>query len=198
MKKSLIKISVLLLTFSIGFIVSKTFSFNKNHETNITVEKIPSISAEKKELGKEQVVVIENNIEESVNEETVSAWYSLDYYKNMPEVAMIKIYGANFDDDGKKLDKMYFESGIYTNLSDDVDEGFAEGIQTKVEGNKLRFKTKKLKGIEYHFQGIFFKGKMTGEQNEKVLRGTLQKFIKGKKIAEVSGDFEYSEPYCLH
>jgi hypothetical protein len=115
---------------------------------------------------------------ESIDAQIIYAWYSLDSYKGMSEVAMIKFYGTDVDDDGVKLKKMTFYTGIFTHLfKDDVYEGFAEGIQTTVEGNKLKFKTKKLKGIEYR---------------------TLQKFVKGKKVAEVSGDFAYTEPYCLN
>ncbi len=37
-----------------------------------------------------------------------------------------------------------------------------------------------------------------GKEGEELLRGTLQKFVKGDKVAEVSGDFAYYEPHCWH
>jgi hypothetical protein len=115
----------------------------------------------------------------------------------MPEVDMIKLYGDYLDKNDNPTQKMNLYAGIYTSLSDDIDEGFARSVWTKFDGNKVKFKTKKLKGITYQFEGVFFKNKTAGENGEELLRGTLRKFVKGKKVAEINGDFVYHEPYCL-
>jgi hypothetical protein len=133
----------------------------------------------------------------NIDNSYIYGWYSLEIYDKMPEVNMILVYRYVIDDDGTDSAKTVLNTGIYTTLSDDIDEGFAEGIGATLKDNELKFKTKKLKGIEYRFEGTFFKNKTSGENGEKVLRGTLRKFVKGKKIAEVSGDFAYYEPFCL-
>ena len=197
MKQSLFNLSVAILTLFCGIFTVEVFRIDQKPIPTFPMDKeifeVPLV--EKLSISE----TVDSEFLEYINEKTIHAWYSLDSYKGMPEVAMINFYGANFDDDGNNLGKMFFYAGVYTHLfKGDVDEGFAEAIETTVTGNKLKFRTKKLKGIEYRFQGVFFKNKMTGEQDEKVLRGTLQKFVKGKKVAEVRGSFEYGEPYCLY
>jgi len=205
MKKSLLGLLIALLTFLVGIFAAQIFRlvpkpvreplFEKEIVEVPLFETAPINEPEDFEINKPE----DSETGEYFQPQIIYAWYSLDYYKGMPEVAMINFYGTDMDDDGVKLKKMAFQTGIYTHLyKRDVDEGYAEGIETTVEGNKLKFKTKKLKGIEYRFEGRFFKNKMTGEYDEKLLRGTLQKFVKGKKTAEVSGDFAYGEPHCLH
>lgn len=202
MKKSFLALLIAVLSFCSGFFTFKLFNLEKNPEAFPQIEAVTTDEIKKDEVP---FLKIEQTNENSETDEfaafkiqTISAWYDLEEYKNMPEVAMINFYATNVDDDGNNLGKMSYEAGIYTNLTEDVDESYAEGIQVTVENNKFTFKTKKLKGIEYRFQGTFFKGKMIGEKNEKVLRGTLQKFVKGKIVAEASGNFRYFEPYCLH
>jgi len=198
MKKCLLCLSVALLAFLFGISTTQIFRpFQKPLPTPLFENEAVDVPLfEPAPLSEPEEI---DEPVESIDAQTVHAWYSLDSYKGMPEVEMINFYGTDVDDDGVKLEKMAFYTGIYTNLfKNDVDEGFAEGIQTTVEGNKIKFKTKKLKGIEYRFEGTFFKNKTMGENGEKLLRGTLQKFVKGKKVAETSGDFEYTKPYCLH
>lgn len=208
MKKSVLGLLVAFAAFSFGVLAAEIFAEkqnltefgeNDNVETFVIINQdVPLFEVGQLDQSKE-IQQLEEIEEDFVDPKTIHAWYSLDDYKKMPEVGMINFYGTDVDDDGNKLNEMAYDTGVYTKLfKDDVREGFAQSIETKVEGNKLKFKTKKLKGIEYLFQGTFFKNKMTGEQEEKVLRGTLQKFVKGKKVAEVSGDFAYGEPYCLH
>lgn len=137
-------------------------------------------------------------VENDDSRDGISGWYSLENYPKMPEVSMIKLSGDYMDSDGNPTDKMILYSGIYTRLSEDIDEGFAESFRTEFKDNKVKFKTKKLKGITYQFEGVFFKNKTAGENGEELLRGTLRKFVKGKKVAEITADFAYYEPYCLH
>lgn len=126
---------------------------------------------------------------DNADEQFVYAWYSLDYNKAIPEFQMI-----SFSRDSPSE----ITCGIYTSVSDDPDKSFAKCVQVKFENNKLEFKTKNLKGSIYQFEGTFFTDKLIGEENRKVMRGTLRKFVKGKKVAEIKADFAYSTPYCLH
>lgn len=201
MKKSLLGLSVASAAFAFGVLIVNIFlpkqdfialKESEKIESVVTGQNIPEIAFE--DLSGSAEVEESEPID---NSQEVNAWYSINTYRKMPEVAMIKFYLTYYDDNGKRSKEPLLYSGVYTNLTDDVYESYAEGIQTKLTGNRLQFRTKKLKGIEYHFDGVFFKNKMTGEQEEKVLHGTLRKFVKGKKVAEVSGDFAYGEPYCL-
>ncbi len=205
MKKSLLGLLIALTAFSVG-VLTVNILFPKKNFVILKVEKkiesvagnqiIPTFAFEQLSQSKE----VEKS-EPIDNNNDIDAWYSLDNdetYKKMPEVAMIKFSLTDYDDNGGRSKKPILYTGIYTTLTDDIDESFAKGTQTTLVKNKLKFKTKKLKGIEYRFQGTFYKNKMIGEQDEEILRGTLQKYIKGKKVAQVSGNFTYGEPYCLH
>lgn len=194
-----------LATFAVGVVTVNILLPKKNFVILKAEKKIESVAGNQiiPTFAFEQLSQSEE-VEESEpidNSNDIDAWYSLnndEVYKKMPEVAMIKFSLSDYDDNGKKSKEPILYTGIYTTLTDDIDEGFAKGIQTTLVKNKLKFKTKKLKGIEYRFEGDFFKNKMIGKQDEEILRGTLQKYIKGKKVAEVKGNFVYGEPYCLH
>jgi hypothetical protein len=196
MKKSLLGLLIALIAFFCGILTVGIFRIEEipmpnplfeKEVINTSLSKTPPINET------EDVEVVEDATTQNIN-----AWYSLDDYKKMPEVEMIKLWVSYFYEDGILTKNPDINAGIYTRLSEDIDEGFAEAIWTKIGDNRISFKTKKLKGIEYRFEGNFFKNKAMGKYEEKLLRGTLQKFLKGKKVAEVSGDFAYSEPYCLH
>jgi hypothetical protein len=196
MKKSLLGLLVGLSAFLCGVFIAEIFRFDQRPVPEPLFEKeivdIPLFEIAPTDLP-ENVEVIEEN-----KTQGIYGWYSLDDHGKMTEVSMILLSVDNFDEEGNPTKKMNLSSGVYTTLSDDIDEGFAEDAWTEMEGNKVKFKTKKLKGIIYSFEGTFFKNKTSGENGEALLRGTLRKFVKGKKVAEISGDFTYYEPYCLH
>ncbi len=196
MKKFLFALPVALITFLCGIFNAGIFRSEQKPIPKPIFEKeivdIPLIEvAPINEI--ENIKTVKN-----ADEEGIYGWYSLNSYGKMSEIDMIVLAGDLSDENGKPLKKMKLSAGIYTRLSEDIDEGFAEDLWTTIDGNKVKFKTKKLKGIIYQFEGVFFKNKTSGENGEELLRGTLQKIVKGKKIAEVSGDFSYTEPYCLH
>lgn len=197
MKKSLLGLLVALMTFFGGVFAAKIFLVKYEFVSVPTVEavKLKEVRTIKPEISEQ---TRKNKALENTDYGEIYGWYSLENQSKMPEVNMIKLSSEYYNNDGTKRGKIILSAGIYTELSEDIDEGFAEGISATIEGNKVKFKTKKLKGIEYRFEGVFFKNKTSGENGEELLRGTLQKFVKGKKVAEVSGDFAYYQPYCLH
>ena len=81
--------------------------------------------------------------------------------------------------------------------SSNDDDNF-QSVRIKTENNHLSFKTNKIRGIEYKFDGEFFKNGKEFSNDEKVLKGTLQKILKGKVIAKFTADFAYHEPHCFH
>lgn len=127
-----------------------------------------------------------------------SGWYDMEKYDaKMGEVSMILIDRFADYETGDK-NKLIDSGGVFTTFEDYGDQGFVEASWSKIDLPRVTFKTKKIKGFDYRFEGIFFKNKVSGEEGEKVLRGTLKKYRNGKKLAEVSGDFAYYEPHCWH
>ncbi len=116
-------------------------------------------------------------------------------FKGMPEVWTIL------------LDRDYLEGGesnwsamVLTtkpNGEPNDDDNF-ESVQIITEGSHLSFKTKKIRGIEYQFDGNFLRNGTDFSEDEKVLRGTMRKIVRGKKVAEFTADFAYAEPHCYH
>lgn len=195
MKKSLLGLAIAFIAFLCGVSIAEVLRFERKPIPKPLFEKeivdIPLFELAPINLPEKVEAVEENEMQ------GVHGWYLLEDHGKMPEVSMILLIGDNLDDEGNATGKINLSSGIYTTLSDDIDEGFAEEAWTKLKDNKVKFKTKKLKGIVYDFEGTFFKNKMSGETGEPLLRGTLRKFVKGKKVAEISGDFTYYKPYCL-
>ncbi|MEP6902668.1 MAG: hypothetical protein ABJA66_13020 [Actinomycetota bacterium] len=202
MKKSLLGLAVAIIAFLLGILAAGVFRIE---EKTVSVPVSENIPVEEVETDEFPVFNVEPMVfsgkTKSVDNtkfQKVHGWYSHDDYGKMPEIGMINLFAENYDDDGNLIGKINLYAGIYTTLSEDIDEGFAEAEWSTLNGNQIKFKTKKLKGIVYQFEGTFFKNKTMGEYDEKLLRGRLQKFVKGKKVAEVSGDFTYTKPYCLH
>ncbi|HEX8290006.1 MAG TPA: hypothetical protein VF556_18640 [Pyrinomonadaceae bacterium] len=200
MKKSLFGLTVALTTFFVGIFTFEVCHFQqnpvlqnaleKNKIEEIKVAEIPAIKAES--LGNKETLEKDN-----LGEQYFSGWYQLDSYKNMPEVQTILLarhYEMN--DDFSEVKRVVSSAGIFTSFEKYGDQGVIESNWAEVDEKKAKFRTKKIKGIEYRFEGAFFKNKTSGEDGEKVLRGILRKYVKGKKIAEVRGDFAYYEPHC--
>lgn len=196
MKKSLLGVLVAFVAFLCGVLTAEIFRVENRPIPEPLFEKeivdIPLFEVAPLENEKEIVVV------EETDKQGFYGWYSLNDYNEMSEIGTILLSGDYTDKDGNPTKRINLYAGIYTRLSDDIDKGFAEALWIKIDGNEVKFKTKKLKGIIYSFEGTFFKNKKLGENGEALLRGTLRKYIKGKKVAEISGDFVYYEPYCLH
>ncbi len=100
------------------------------------------------------------------------------------------------DLENSKSEKLVWSAHVATDFDTD-DAGF-HSVRIKAESNRLSFRTNKFRDIEYKFKGEFFKNGKDFAEAEKVLKGTLEKFVKGKKVAESTSDFSYFEPHCLH
>ncbi len=198
MKKSLLGLLVATLAFFVGVFAAKIYLVKYQFVSvpsveTVKIEESKTVKPEIFETSQEEISYQNND------KNNFSGWYSLENNNKMPEVSMILLSKLSFEFEEEIPSKsVEVSAGIYTTLSEDIDEGFAEGVSVTIENDKVKFKTKKLKGIEYRFEGFFFKNKTSGENGEEILRGTLQKYIKGKKVAQMSGDFAYYEPHCLH
>ena len=202
MKKFLTGLIIALITFTVGIAAFE----NLDPESIV----IPGVVVEDEEIfvcdsGKESSIEFSNDEDDvdykfTEEEDFFNGWYALDdrMIKGINEVRMVSL--ARNEDYDYKTDSREIASfaGVFTTLDDYGDQGFFSSVSTQIKGNKVKFRTEKIKGISYNFEGVFFKNKTMGKEGEELLRGTLQKFVKGKKAAEVSGDFAYYEPHCWH
>lgn len=126
-----------------------------------------------------------------------SGWLMADDFKGMKEVWTILLSRDNEND---KSEKLVWSAMVLTQNADGStnDEDNFQSVWIETVGNHLSFRTNKIRGIEYKFDGIFFKKGKEFSNDEKVLKGTLRKIVKGNKIAEFTADFSYQEPVCFH
>ena len=126
-----------------------------------------------------------------------SGWFSTDEFKEMEEVWTILL---SRDNENSKDEKLVWSAMILTNNADGSsnDNDDFHSVQIKTAGNHLSFRTNKIRGIEYRFDGEFFKKGKDFLPDEKVLNGTLHKIVKGKQVAKFTADFAYYEPVCFH
>jgi hypothetical protein len=80
--------------------------------------------------------------------------------------------------------------------SNDADNFHATVL--KVSGTQLRFRTNSIRGVNYGFDGAFLRTGHVFTQEEKVSRGTMRKFVRGRLKAQFTADFAYAEPHCFH
>lgn len=194
MKKSLLGLFVATLALFGGVFAAKIYLLKYQFVSAPPIEAVKIEEQRTNELNfSESNESQKKEVSENEND-SFHGWYFLrEDVKTMPEVEMIEIYKIPANSHSSK--KTVVSSGIFTGFLEYGYHGYVKALWTKIEDNKVEFKTKKIKGIEYSFKGFFFKNKTSGKYGEEMLRGTLKKYIKGKKIAEVSGDFAYSAPF---
>jgi hypothetical protein len=129
--------------------------------------------------------------------EGFDGWFITDNFKGMKEVWAISI---DIERANEKAEKLVWSSMIRTKTESDSlnEDDYFHSISITADKSRLSFKTNRIRGIEYKFEGEFSSKFYKFEEGEKVLKGTLQKFIKGKKVAEFTSDFKFYEPHCLH
>jgi hypothetical protein len=201
------KIFVALLTFAIGVFAFGLFNFQSsfNNEKDVfapdlnskfftTIDPVSENQSEKSQQLKTETVL--PFFKSFSDDEGYSGWLMADDLKDMKEVWTIRLWR---DSGNSKSEKLSWSADILRNDIDyNVDDADDSFIWIKTENNKLSFRTKKYRNVEYRFDGEFFKDGKTFAEGEKVLKGTLQKFVKGKKVAEFTSDFAYFEPRCFH
>ncbi len=134
---------------------------------------------------------------QDISNRSFNGWYEHEADKKMPEVNLISLT-LEIDPETGKINKEYSGAAVFTSFEMHSDQGVVGDKWTKFDLPNVEFRTKKINGFDYRFKGVFFEEKTVGETGEKLLRGKLQKFRNGKKVAEVTGDFSYSEPHCWH
>lgn len=123
-------------------------------------------------------------------------WLMADKFKGMKEVWTILL---SRDSEALGNDKLVWSAMVLTlNADGESNDDDFYSVQIKTDDNRLSFRTNKIRGIEYRFDGEFFKTGKDFSDDEKVLKGTLEKLVKGKTTAKFTADFAYKEPHCFH
>ncbi len=128
--------------------------------------------------------------------QSYGGWFMADDFRGMKEVWTILLTR----DDVNSEEKLLWSAMILTQHADgspNDDDNF-QSVWIKTENNRLSFRTNKIRGIEYKFDGAFFKNGKEFSNDEKALKGTLRKIAKGKEVAKFTADFAYHEPRCFH
>ena len=139
----------------------------------------------------------DNRYDEKSQYQGYSGWFMANDFKGMPEVWTI-LLDRDYKDSNN--DKLIWSAMILTNKAngESNDDDNFQSVQIKTDGNHLSFRTNKIRGIEYRFDGEFFKTGKDFSDDEEVLKGTLQKLVKGKQVAKFTDEFSYLEPHCFH
>jgi hypothetical protein len=203
------KILVSLLTFTIGIFASFFFNFEESVPTENFIPVQP-ISQQTSELNQNYFSLTEQTIQTNVEnsfkpffdsfdkDESYSGWFIAENFKGMKEVWAISL---DRDWENEKNEKLIWSANIRTSDTQEYSTNpdyYFHSVKINTEKSKFSFKTNKIRGIEYKFYGEFHKTFYQFNEGEKVLKGTLQKFVKGKKVAEFTADFAYYEPKCTH
>lgn len=201
------KISAALLTFTVGVVafnlinteqVSTSAAFAvKQKAVEVAAPKIEYISTEKIKNFKPFFDSFEENQSDKSIYQGYYGWFMADDFKGMKEVWTVFL---SRDDENSKDEKLVWSAMILTQHADyspNDDDNF-QSVWIKTENNRLSFRTNKIRGIEYKFDGGFFKNGKEFSNGEKVLKGTLRKFVKGRETAKLTADFAYQEPQCFH
>ncbi len=194
------KILIALLTFLLGVFAFDLLNFEKVpiSQTVAPVQEVVEIPETQIEDFPNQTA---DNFEPFFNsfdeDEGYGGWLIADNFKGMKEVWTILLSRDNENSDN---DKLVWSAMILTMNADDTpnDDDNFQSVWIKTENNRLSFRTNKIRGIEYKFDGKFFKTGKDFSNNEKVLKGTLQKIVRGKEVAKFTADFTYHEPVCFH
>lgn len=126
-----------------------------------------------------------------------NGWYTLEAYDGMDEVTLVSL-NREFDPNSGSSNKAQTRGFVFTTLEKYGNEGVFESVSSEIDAHQAKFRTEKRKGVEYRFEGTFMKDRALGEKGEKLLLGTIEKFVNGKKVAAASGEFAYNEPHCWH
>lgn len=201
------KILAALLTFTIGVfgfnllkteqVSISTTHYEKQKVIEVPKSKIEYIPTDKIENLKPFFDSFKENEVDKGLDQSYYGWLMADDFKGMKEVWTIFLQR---DTENSKNEKLIWSASILTQHADgspNDDDNF-QSVWIKTESNRLSFKTNKLRGIEYKFDGKFFKNGKQFSNDEKVLKGTLRKIVRGKEVAKFTANFAYYEPQCFH
>ena len=190
------KILIALITFTIGLISFYLLDFKQVTVSKSTPVQYQTPIVQSDFPPKIKVEKSEPFFSSFKKDEGYYGWLIADKFKGMKEVWTILL---SRDSENSKTEKYVWSARILTQDADgSPNENDFHSVQIKTENNRLSFTTNKFHKVEYKFEGKFFENGKVFEEGKKVLKGTMQKFVKGKKVAEFTSEFAYYEPQCWH
>lgn len=196
MKKLLLGLTIALAAFSGGVLTTEAFRLTQKLMTTPNVEAIKV--ADLRALKAESLQTMQTATAGDLSIQNNFGWYRLENYRGMDEVNMISLWCDYETSDNGTASEKIVGGGVFTSFENYGDQGFVDSAWAEINEKEAKFRTNKIKGIEYRFEGVFHNNKTSGYDGEKVLRGTLRKYVKGKMVAEARGDYAYYEPHCWH
>lgn len=196
-RKAILKGVFGLLTLSLAFIVGTSVTLLLESESvEPNSAGIPAVSDD--QIAPNQVPISELDVpSETFSDKHFNGWYGLDRFTGMGEVILISVSREVDDETGKNIESDT-NAAIFTTFENDGNEGVYGSAWSEIDSRHVKFRTEKRRALSYKFEGTFFKNKTIGDQDEKLLRGTLIKFRNGKKVAGVTDEFAYFVPHCWH
>lgn len=201
------KLLVALLTFTFGVLAfnllktsqmsAPTTCISEQKAVGISLLQIENVPTKKVENQKPFFDSFTSNEYDNGEFQGFWGWFIADDFAGMQEVWTILL---SRDSENSKSEQLVWSAMILTQHADyspNDDDDF-HSVWMKTENNHLSFRTNKIRGIEYKFDGEFLKNGKNFSADEKVLKGTLQKIVKGKRIAKFTAEFAYHEPHCFH
>ena len=126
-----------------------------------------------------------------------SGWLVANEFRGMKEVWTILL---TTDEDVSREKYPAWTALVLTENQDGTsnDDDDFHSVRINTHGDSLSFTTNTIRGIQYSFNGKFFKTGNIFDESEKVLTGTMIKTVRGKRVAKFTSDFAYHEPVCFH
>lgn len=194
MRKTIIRLCVGLCTFLVGISFQMYLADTTTTLSGKPVESVkqPNIvyDLQPKQIYKEEYVYKEE-YEEIVNPDALSMPFdpSGDYHP-LNEINEHSDRYIQFDLELKRKKSKLFVQGNVKNIYQWYKLTFVSLTE-----KKLMFRTRKINGVEYRFDGYFlsrgnFRQQVSG-RGKVLLRGVLQKFVNGEKVFEVETPFRF-------
>lgn len=199
------KIQIALLTFLLGVSAFNLFHSEKTEVSQAVVPTQETVAV----MQDQTPVAADREIDNSKpffnsfrSDEDYDGWLIADKFKGMKEVWTILLTrgSENLEDENLDDQNLVWSASVLTMTADGEpnDDDDFHSAQIKTDDNHLSFRTNKIRGIEYKFDGEFVKSGKDFSDDEKVLKGTMEKIVRGKTIAKFTADFAYYEPRCFH
>jgi prolyl oligopeptidase PreP (S9A serine peptidase family) len=179
MKKSLLGLLVAVTTFFFGILIQ---SLSQPNPVFVIEESVPiqNFISPRDSVSRDEIKIETNSGKEfSILEG--------DYY--LDRDSHISLYLVSMNDNERLIvsgavgdEKNFYEI-------DTLNQNYLDPINKKIQ-----FKTNKVKGIWYEFEGNFIKSDYN--EGEKVLSGKLRKLKKGKLIKKIEGSYTFYYHVC--
>lgn len=183
MRNMLPGIFIAILTFSGSYIIERSIPSIFNSKNNVaSVAPVPNpvevVSLSEIPTSPEEIQTPENPYENDPDD------FSGYYYPENGKGSVRHLWISLWTEDKKNS----ISGEVRTNKRN------YEFASAQLADKTLKFKTQKIKGVEYKFEGTFiYKGNFwDAGYNEFVMRGVLRKFLNGKEVGRIKTRYVFT------